>query len=388
MPTQTSLLYCLSRFPVWVFLLLPIIFLANCTTLQPPIADSKAVQKEREKQEDLAFALSVERVTRLSHIAFQVDSSNVELCKGDVEFQWGWNIHNAFVYGEESQARAIRAGLSEKLSVRSVSPNSPAANAGLQRNDIILAVNDKSFDSGDAEQNWNELNAVLVSFRENTTSQETSPKSMLPITVRFERAGTINNVEISAIPACEYMAFVVDSDVINASAGGGQIIITSGMMNFAKSDDELALVYGHEAAHLGQSHQAKKAAQGIPGAILDIGLAAFGIWTSGAFQKMGMQAGSQAYELEADYAGLYMTARAGYKINSAPLFWRRMGIEHPASREDHWAATHPSTPERFTVMEETVKEIQEKITANLPLLPEEQEFDGGNTEVDMNDDDY
>ena len=58
--------------------------------------------------------------------------------------------------------------------------------------------------------------------------------------------------------------------------------------------------------------------------------------------------------------GLYLAARAGYRIGGAPDFWRRMAVEHPASIRGNMLATHPSPPQRSVMLRRTIDEIENK----------------------------
>lgn len=94
-----------------------------------------------------------------------------------------------------------------------------------------------------------------------------------------------------------------------------------------------------------------------------------GVDSGGAFSSVGAQAYSQEFESEADYVGLYFVERAGYEINDAAYFWRRMGVKHPSNIAKNHAASHPSPPERFVSIEDTIKEIYQKINVGTELLP-------------------
>jgi len=171
---------------------------------------------------------------------------------------------------------------------------------------------------------------------------------------------------------------LVGSDAVNAFADGKMVGITTGMLRFVESDDELAMVVGHELAHNALGHvgrqQGNSLAGALLGALVDIGAAAAGVNTQGAGTRIGMQAGGLAYakdfEAEADYLGSYIAARAGYDISDAPFLWRRMAAEHPSSIGKTFMATHPSTPERATALERTIAEIREKEARGAPLVPE------------------
>ncbi len=84
--------------------------------------------------------------------------------------------------------------------------------------------------------------------------------------------------------------------------------------------------------------------------------------------QMAAQIFSQEYELETDYAGVYYAAHAGYDVSEAVDFWRRMAVEHPGSI-DFRGISHPSTAIRFLAIEGTVKEINEKETSELSIMP-------------------
>jgi len=118
-------------------------------------------------------------------------------------------------------------------------------------------------------------------------------------------------------------------------------------------------------------HVTKKRGNVLLGSIFDILiLGATGVSTGGIFGRLGGAAYSKGFEFEADYAGLYIAARAGHDVSGATNFWRRLAAEHPKSMERGFAASHPSTPERFVAMEKTIGEIKEKQKLGKPLIPE------------------
>lgn len=147
-------------------------------------------------------------------------------------------------------------------------------------------------------------------------------------------------------------------------------------MDFFKTDEEIALVFSHELAHNAMKHiDAKKKnaiVGGIFGFVLDVAAAAAGVNTNGDFTRLASNAGASSYsvefEQEADYVGLYFMAQAGYRIDEAPNFWRRMATSNSASIT--MKSSHPTAPERFLALETTVKEIKGKMASNQPLNPE------------------
>lgn len=180
---------------------------------------------------------------------------------------------------------------------------------------------------------------------------------------------------------CGFRMRMVDSDELNASFDGKEIAINSGMVRFTENDDELAFILGHEVAHkmmdhLG-SHKVNAFVGGFFGLVLDVGAAAAGVNTGGLFMQtlsgQGAKAYSQEFESEADMVGLYLASRAGFDVDKAPMLWRRMAAEHPASIEGSFTALHPSTPERFVAMENVIRKIHDRQTLGLPLVPDKKE---------------
>ena len=174
---------------------------------------------------------------------------------------------------------------------------------------------------------------------------------------------------------------LVEDDAVNAYADGDSVYIPVGMMRFADSDSELALVIGHEMAHNRLGHvKEKKVTGGIGrglGMVLDLAVGIVGIPTGGGFSALGGAASDAAtsgrsrnFESDADYMGLYMVRRAGYDVSKAHLFWRQMAAEYPSSIKGSMMASHPSSPERAAALEAAQVEIHRKEKARRPLVPE------------------
>ena len=148
-----------------------------------------------------------------------------------------------------------------------------------------------------------------------------------------------------------------------ASTRPSAAALISGLFDLTKSDDELALILGHELAHNVLGHLKQPAAKPKSGGILD----AFVRATIGAAVANTVTPPfSIAKEKEADYAGLYFMARAGYDVTAADSFWHRL---NETTRATSVARTHPSGPERLKALQATIAEIKAKQKANKPLEP-------------------
>ncbi len=145
---------------------------------------------------------------------------------------------------------------------------------------------------------------------------------------------------------CDYPVRLKYSAAVNAYADGRHITVTTGLMEFA-SDEHIALIVGHELAHNTQGHIRKI----IQNTILALGRGTF----------------ARQFESEADYVGLYYSARAGYAIDGAEQLWRKMGLRSVKSISV--AKSHPVTPLRFIQLKAASAEIAAKRTAGEPLEP-------------------
>ena len=190
---------------------------------------------------------------------------------------------------------------------------------------------------------------------------------------RVRRGGAEQTARAGHEAVCDYPVALDNADIINAFADGKQVTVTRGMMRFVRDDLELAVVIGHELAHNSMGHVQKQMGNQMLGTLVDIMAAMRGVNTQGLFGSAAGLVFSKDFEAEADYVGLYFSARAGYDIDKAPNFWRRMAAANPGSIQQRgFGASHPSTPERFLALEKIVEEIKAKQAAGKDLAPQLQ----------------
>lgn len=169
---------------------------------------------------------------------------------------------------------------------------------------------------------------------------------------------------------------ILDSDVVNAMAlPGGYVYITRGLLTHLDNEAQLAMVLGHEIAHVAARHASQQAfsaqlgqlgvlggailgqALGLPGgSILDLG--------GTAFQLLFLKHGRDA-EREADHLGAEYNALNRYEIAPAAAFFhslKRIG-EKSGQAIPNWLSTHPDPGER----EQTMIELDAKWEAELDL---------------------
>lgn len=167
-----------------------------------------------------------------------------------------------------------------------------------------------------------------------------------------------------------------ETDAVNAYTDGTKIVVTPAMMSFAKTDNQLATVLAHEYAHAIEAHPQKTSQNATIGGLLGLAVDSLassqGIGTQGLFSKLGSQGAvlkySQGFEREADYIGMYILKRAGYNVNDAANLWRRMAALNPDGI--YVGSTHPTTAERYILLDKTAQEIKAKQRAGKALLPD------------------
>ncbi|MFZ6864258.1 M48 family metallopeptidase [Undibacterium sp. Ji67W] len=151
---------------------------------------------------------------------------------------------------------------------------------------------------------------------------------------------------------------------------GGKIAFYSGILDTLKlTDDEVAIVMGHEIAHALREHGAEREGKarianfGVQLAEIFAGLKGYDTRVAGAaagtLAKVGMLAFSRQDETEADIVGLDIAARAGYDPRAGIVLWQKMGMINK-SAPPQWLSTHPAGNNR-------IAEIQKHLPEVMPL---------------------
>ena len=147
---------------------------------------------------------------------------------------------------------------------------------------------------------------------------------------------------------------LIGSPQINAFCmPGGKIAFYTGILKQLQlSDDEVAMVMGHEIAHALREHarerMGKNAATGIGanliGQVLGLGQVGQMVTNYGA-QLLTLQF-SRSDESEADLVGMELAARAGYDPHAGVTLWQKMGAANKGA-PPQWLSTHPSGTTRI-----------------------------------------
>lgn len=156
---------------------------------------------------------------------------------------------------------------------------------------------------------------------------------------------------------------LIGSDNINAFCmPGGKIAFFTGILDKLKlTDDEVAMVMGHEIAHALREHARERMAKSVA---TDIGAAVLGELIgggkyTGAFRMGGNLLGlkfSRGDESEADLVGLDLAARAGHDPRAGITLWEKMSAANQAKPLE-FLSTHPSGETRIDDIKDHLKEV-------------------------------
>ena len=160
---------------------------------------------------------------------------------------------------------------------------------------------------------------------------------------------------------------LIGSNQVNAFCmPGGKIVFFSGILEQLKlTDDEVAMVMGHEMAHALREHARERMAKGALtnlGAnvvVQVLGLGQVGQAMTGIGAQLMSLKFSRSDESEADLVGMEIAARAGYNPRAAITLWQKMG-QASKSSPPQWISTHPSGTTR-------IAELQKNLPRVMPL---------------------
>jgi beta-barrel assembly-enhancing protease len=294
---------------------------------------------------------------RLYRVGAPLLVNNTELCKGNARNLLGFTAKNKYSYSAEFVDAAHQAlGLNDHLQIMDVVDGGGAAKAGLRRGDILVAAEDKPLPQGpEAESKAAGTLAPLV-----------MGKSQVKLSIVRANANMAVNVPLTH--ACAFGIQLGRADFVNAYADGHRVMITRGMLNFVRGDEELAYVLAKEMAHNAFAHAQKQRMNATVGGIID-NLARMHPDLSTMSGASGVKPMPPELDNAADALALYMAARAGYDVTGAPAFWQRLAAQYPSTVANGYNAIHAPIAARMPTIDKTVAEIKRKQAGGKPLLP-------------------
>ena len=160
---------------------------------------------------------------------------------------------------------------------------------------------------------------------------------------------------------------LIRSNEVNAFCmPGGKIAFFTGIIQRLQlTDDEIAMVMGHEMAHALREHSREQLAKNSATSLgIALGSQLLGLGDMGNYAaRLGGQLLSLRFsrsdESDADLVGLEMAARAGYQPAAAVTLWQKMG--NATGSNDNglsFLSTHPSGPQRIHELQRNLPHVQ------------------------------
>jgi predicted Zn-dependent protease len=182
---------------------------------------------------------------------------------------------------------------------------------------------------------------------------------LIPYTHRFSERADDWKWEVNLLGSKQVNALVMP---------GGKIAFFTGIIDRLKlTDDEIAMIMGHEMAHALLEHGREREGKAKLAQIATIGASVFsqilgygdlgGQLASGASQLTLLKF-SRGDETEADLVGMDIAARAGYDPRAAVTLWQKMAaLSQDKGQAPQFLSTHPAHGTRI----ETIRAALPKV---------------------------
>jgi predicted Zn-dependent protease len=147
---------------------------------------------------------------------------------------------------------------------------------------------------------------------------------------------------------------------------GGKIVFYTGILQTLQlTDDDVAMVMGHEMAHALREHaRARVGETAVTNGVLNFASQMLGLGQLGqSLTQLGGQfltlKFNRSDESEADLVGMELAARAGYNPRAGVSLWQKMAANNRAA-PPQWLSTHPAGEAR-------IREIEANLHKVMPL---------------------
>jgi hypothetical protein len=252
----------------------------------------------------------------------------------------------------ETLADALGVGKREGVVVLGVVPGGPAERGGIEAGDYLERIGPLTISTA---QDLAALDELEVNR---------------PIPVLIRRGELV----VAALLEPEYLPWnvafkIVRDDVVNAYSAPAAVTLTTGMLRFLRSDDELAVVVTHELAHITRNHAVPKLGLAVPTIVLSV-IAAIVVPGSqrlvstvvekvvanvirGVLTKVDWD-----MEREADVVGFVYLHAAGYDPAVAIALWERFAVELHTGRSYAFISDHPPSSERLIRLQRLLEAVR------------------------------
>lgn len=331
--------------------------LLNACAGSPPAASRTEVQPPATAGiDELAQAMEIQTSQQhlLTDVSYPLQEAAIPFCQDFTRPVLGFVYKNKYAFPRQYQdAAATLFGVGEHLQVFHVIAESAAGRAGLQKGDLLVAMNGEFLPASGEAAMFGASEIISRNLRPG-----------MPMTINVIRDGRKHEIVMTPVELCDSPVMLDASDTINAGTDGRRIVVTRGMLDFVRDNQELSLVIAHELALNLLQRQDARARNFLPGTPPDLA------GENGPTAEAAPVVDPRALVAKADYMGLAILALAGIQFDNAAAFWQRLAEQQPVGKGQDVFSSHPLTPERFEVVENAVREIKRRQAAGEMLLPD------------------
>ena len=231
---------------------------------------------------------------RLAAIGHRLANANAAFCSHKLGFNPGWVLHDIAQYPDAEAAKAAFR-FTQPVEVAFVVAGGDAETQGVKAGDGLIRTGNRDIASfAQSKPLGVERLTEIRTFLDDLWG----PNYLAPL--RVKRGTETRELLFQLNPVCASHFWVDANSKIQAGADGHQVRVTSGLIDFVASDDELAAVAAHELAHNLLDHP--------PGS------------TTKRKNKS-----SDSIEFEADRLSVWLMVNTGYDPQAAVRFWQRCG---------------------------------------------------------------
>lgn len=333
-----------------IFILIAVLFFSGCAVMTGPAVSREEVYQATEELKIKALAFQIKQLQRLNKVTHRVVSS---VRQEDVKHPPQPFLGIVCASADKYLRKLYALGTGRGVVVVVVKDSGPADKAGIKVGDVVVSVDNLAI------RGIQHYNRVVSRFKIDDSVKIEISREGRPVSL---------TVKIGRVPV-DIPVLLVDRQDVNAATDGSFIYVTTGLLYFIESDDELAAVIAHELAHAVRNHVVKMQGTQLAGmlAALVLGtIAESGSPGSGDIVMRGVGHLSSVFgagysrdlEREADYFSVKFVYQAGFNPELCATLFERFAIELPASMVQNYLSTHPSSPERLLRIRKTIAQLE------------------------------
>jgi Zn-dependent protease with chaperone function len=333
---------------------------AGCATVQGPVVDRQAINEETKRLEVKALEYNIGLLENVNTIGYRLVRTIPE---DEIKVKPRYDIGLFVLPCNKATNRYFGKKPKKGLYVAFVLEGTPMARADVTPGDCLIGINTMEVNSA------KDVVVVLDKIFKKAGDEEVPAVTLHLAKEDGQELKTVS-VDAEKLPVNVSFA-IVEDELVNAGASDKQVVVTKGLLNFTKSDEELAGAIAHELAHVIRGHFSKKKGGIIVNTIaaVSLGITAevfvpgMGSAVMNGVQGVGGMFNlkfSRDLEREADFYSLKILDWAGYSLDEAAQFQERFSIEIPKTLIAGYLNTHPNSPERKLRIEKSIEEIQQE----------------------------